>query len=170
MKKLIIYFSHSGENYMEFGLEDIKVGNGEILVNLIKDNIDIDTFKVEEKDPYPYKYKECCDLAKFELDNNIKKEAKKFINDISIYEEIIIIGPIWWGHYPLILLNQLELLDFKNKVVKFIVTHEGSELGKIPLDIKKYCKEGNIKDGLAIRGCKVSEKVSLDRALKYINN
>ena len=31
MKSLVVYFSRNGENYMENGLENIEVGNTEVL-------------------------------------------------------------------------------------------------------------------------------------------
>lgn len=38
MKSLVIYFSHTGENYMRNGLENIDKGNTEIVAEYIKDS------------------------------------------------------------------------------------------------------------------------------------
>lgn len=163
MKTIVIYFSHAGENYMKNGIENIDIGNSEIVARKIKDFIGADLFRIEEVDPYPFKYKECCDVAKDELDFDKRRKAKTYLNNIDNYEQVIIVGPIWWGHYPTIMFSQLETLNFKNKVVKFIVTHEGSGLGSCPSDINKYCKGGNIFTGLALRGHKVNDS---DREIK----
>lgn len=47
MKSLAIYFSRNGENYMENGLENIEIGNTEILAKRIADLTNSDIFKVE---------------------------------------------------------------------------------------------------------------------------
>ena len=69
MKNLIIYFSHTGENYMSDGIRNIDKGNTEIVAEKIKELSDIDTdlFKVETIKEYPYNYDECCDIAKQEV-------------------------------------------------------------------------------------------------------
>lgn len=46
----------------------------------------------------------------------------------------------------------IESLDFKDKNVFPLMTHEGSGLGKSVSDLKRICNGANIKDGLAIHG------------------
>lgn len=55
------------------------------------------------------------------------------------------------GTLSLSIITQLKKLDFKNKTIKPFTTHEGSGLGSTLEDIKNYTN-GNIKEGLAIRG------------------
>lgn len=157
MKTLVIYFSHAGENYMKNGIEDIKQGNTEIVALKIKDLIGADLFKVEEVKSYSNSYRKCCDEAKEELDNNLRPAIKNTLKSIDEYKEIIIAGPIWWNHYPMVLWTQLEQLDFAGKRIKYIVTHEGSGVGGCSSDIAKLCKGGKIEKGLAIRGHLVNE-------------
>lgn len=152
MKSLVIYFSHTGENYMRNGIENIDKGNTEIVAEYIKDIVNADLFKVEPMSEYPYSYKECCDVAKKEMENNILPDIKSSV-DISDYDVIYIGGPVWWGHYPCPMHTLLSKLDFSNKIVKPFTTHEGSGLGSVLEDINKYCSGATIKNGLAIRGC-----------------
>lgn len=154
MKSLIIYFSHTGENYMENGIEDIKVGNTEKLAKMLSTLIPSDLFKVEPIDSYPYSYEECCDVAKKELNEDYRPKLKNYLEDIKAYDTIYIMGPVWWGHYPMAMFSLLENLDFTGKKVRFITTHEGSGLGSVPEDIKKLCDGADTK-GIAVRGCKV---------------
>lgn len=156
MKTLVIYFSHIGENYMENGIENISKGNTEIVVDKIKEIMDVDVFRVIESKPYSNNYDECCIEAKIELNDDARPQIKEKINNIEKYDSIIIAGPIWWNHYPMPLFSTLENLDFTNKKVKFIVTHEGSGIGSCDKDIKKLCRKAKIYSGLAIRGCKVN--------------
>lgn len=157
MKSLVIYFSRNGENYMENGLENIEVGNTEILAKRIADLTNSDIFKVEVVKEYPFDYHECCDVAKYELENNIFPEVKNKLESIDEYDTIYIGGPVWWGHLPKALINVIKDLDFTGKIIKPFCTHEGSGLGSIVEDIKNYCSYAQIKDGLVVRGSKVNE-------------
>ena len=157
MKSLVIYFSHTGENYMENGIRNIEKGNTEKVAEIIHNYKNADLFKVETIKEYPTNYYECCDVAKKELENNILPEIKNKIDNIENYDIIYIGGPVWWGHYPKAIDTALENLDFKNIIIKPFTTHEGSSLGETSSDIERLCKNGIIKEGLAIRGCTVDE-------------
>lgn len=156
MKKLVIYFSHTGENYMKNGIENIEKGNTEVVAENISHLTGADLFKVEPLKEYPYNYHECCNVAKEELENNSRPKIKNKLESISDYDTIYIGGPVWWGHYPMAMFTLLEKIDFNGKIVKPFSTHEGSGLGSVISDVNKLCKGAIIKDGLAIRGCKAS--------------
>lgn len=167
MKSLVIYYSRAGENYMENGIENIVKGNTQLLAEQIEKLTGADLFKVEEVYPYSSNYYECCDEAKKDLQNNVKAELKNYLSSIDEYDQIIICSPIWWNHIPMPLYAQLEKLDFINKNVKFIITHEGSGIGGCKDDINKLCKGAQIDEGSAIRGCKVMN--SLEQLKNYLN-
>ena len=50
-RTLIAYFSRADENYFGCAIRYVKVGNTEIVCNLMKELIDADTFKIEMKEP-----------------------------------------------------------------------------------------------------------------------
>ena len=167
MKSLIIYFSHTGENYMQDGIRNITVGNTEIVANYLQEITGADRFKVEPAKEYPYSYQECCDVAKEELENNKRPAIKEPLKSIEDYDIIYIGGPIWWGHYPCCLFTALENLDFKGKVVYPFSTHEGSGLGNILSDVQKICVGAEIKGGLAIQGSDaINAKARIERWCK----
>ena len=152
MKSLIIYFSHTGENYMEHGIENITKGNTEKLVETLQSLTNADIFKVEPVNKYPYDYNECCDIAKAELNKDARPALAGRCPLIPRYA----LG-VWWGHYPRTMFSLLEKLDFTGKTVAYLTTHEGSGLGSTLSDVKRFCGNANIKEGLAIRGSKVDE-------------
>ena len=168
MKGLVIYFSHTGENYMENGIRNIDKENTEIVAEEISKLTGADLFKVEPVKEYPYNYQECCDVAKEELENDIRPEVKNHLSSLDNYDTIYIGGPIWWEHYPCPLFTVLEGLDFTGKVVMPFSTHEGSGLGSIMEDVHRFCKNATIKDGLAIRGS--SARSSLEKIEKWCNH
>lgn len=151
-KSLVIYFSHTGENYMSDGIRNIDKGNTEIVAETIRDITGADLFKVETVKEYPYNYKECCDVAKEELKTGERPKLKRYLNDISEYEVIYLCSPIWWNYMPNAMLSQLEKLDFTGKIVKYVITHEGSGIGNCYKNVEKYCNGADIRKGLAIRG------------------
>lgn len=166
MKNLIIYFSRKDENWFDGSIRNIDKGNTEIVAENVRELTNGDLFKVEPINPYPYNYKECCEKAKEELYNNERPELKNYLNNIDNYDTIYILSPVWWGHIAMPLYSLLEKLDFKGKVVKPIVTHEGSGLGNIMEDINKLCVGADIKNGLAIYG--THSKDSLNKLKEYV--
>ena len=66
-RTLIAFFSRADENYFGGAMRYVKVGNTEIVVNLMKDMIPADTFKIEMKEPYSPVYMTCIEEAKKHL-------------------------------------------------------------------------------------------------------
>ena len=146
-KSLIIYFSRADENY---GVGYIDKGNTEIVAEYVRDLTNADMFKAEPVIPYAKDYETCIEEAKTRVGNAPIKEK---INDISSYEVIYIMSPIYWGTYAPELETAIKDLDFNGKIVRIITTHEGSGLGDIVNDVKNICKGATIlDDAIAIKG------------------
>lgn len=160
-KSLVIYFSHTGENYMSDGIRNIDKGNTEVIAEMIKDIVGADLFKVEPVNEYPYNYNECCNVAKKELQNKERPELKRELDNIDEYEVIYIGYPIWWGTMPMPLFTQLEKLNFEGKIVKPFGTHEGSRMGSSEKDIKEICIGAKVLEGLPIQGSTVNNAKSI---------
>lgn len=167
MKGLVIYFSHSGENYMSDGIRNIDKGNTEIVALYIAKITNSDLFKVETTYEYPYNYKECCNKARIELENNERPELKKYINSIKEYDTIYVGGPVWYGTYPMSIFSVLDKLDLNGITIKPFTTHEGSLLGNTVSDLKKYYPHSFIKEGLEVRGS--SATTSYKKIEKWCN-
>lgn len=159
-KSLIIYYSRRGQNYVNGEIVDLEVGNTEVIVDYIREFTGADTFKVETVNDYPADYMETTEMAQKELDDNHRPELKEELDNIDDYDTVYIASPNWWGTLPMAMFTQLEKLDFSQKTVKVVITHEGSGLGDTMRDVKKLCKNANIKQGLAIHGAEVKDKKS----------
>ncbi|SDB03933.1 Flavodoxin [Pseudobutyrivibrio sp. YE44] len=159
MKSLIIYFSRADENY---AVGYIDKGNTEIVAEYVQKLTGADMFKVEPAVPYAKDYKTCIEEAKQRIGNAPIKEK---LTDISAYDTVYIMSPIYWGTYAPEVETALEGLDFTGKTVRVICTHEGSGLSGMPSDVKRMCK-GAILDnkGLAIRGAQASQSMDVVRA------
>jgi len=154
-KSLIIYFSRADENY---SVGFIDKGNTEIVAEYVRDLTNADMFKVEPLVPYAKDYQTCIKEAKERIGNAPIKEK---LNDISQYEVIYIMSPIYWGTYAPELETAIKDLDFTGKTIRIITTHEGSGLANVPNDIKRICKGANVlDDAIAIVGSQAKDSKS----------
>ena len=146
-KSLIIYFSRADENY---SVGYVDKGNTEYVAEFVKEFTNADMFKVEPLIPYAKDYQTCIKEAKERIGNAPIKET---IGDISQYEVIYIMTPVYWGTYAPELETAIKNLDFSSKTIRIITTHEGSGLANVVGDIKRICKNANVlDDALAIVG------------------
>ena len=146
-RSLVIYFSRADENY---AVGYVDKGNTEYIAEYVRDYINADLFKVEPLVPYAKDYRTCIEEAKQRVGN---APIKEYISDISTYEVIYIMSPIYWGTYAPEIETAIKDLDFSGKVVRIVTTHEGSGLANVPNDVKRVCKGAIvIDDCLAIRG------------------
>ena len=146
-KSLIIYFSRADENY---AVGNISKGNTEYIAEFVQELTGADMFKAEPLVPYSADYRKCTEEAKQRIGNAPIKEK---LTDISAYDTVYIMSPIYWGTYAPEVETALEGLDFTGKTVRVVSTHEGSGLGSMISDVKKMCKGATVDtNGLAIRG------------------
>ena len=154
-KSIVIYFSRADENY---SVGYIDKGNTEIVAEYVQELTNADMFKVEPLVPYAKDYQTCIKEAKERIGNAPIKET---INDISEYEVIYIMSPIYWGTYAPELETAIKDLDFTGKTIRIITTHEGSGLANVPNDVKRICKGANVlDDAIAIVGSQAKNSKS----------
>ena len=147
MKALIIYFSRADENY---AVGWIDKGNTEIVAEYVRELTGGDMFKIEPLIPYAADYATCIEEAKKRIGNAPIKDKPA---DISAYDVVFVMSPIYWGTYAPEVETALDGLDFSGKTVRVISTHEGSGLGSMIVDVKRICKGADVQqNGLAIKG------------------
>lgn len=151
-KNLVIYYSRRGENYVSGRIEDLAKGNCEYLAAYIQDAIEVDIFHAETVVPYSKDYEECTREAARDLKENRKPELKAYLDDLSDYDNIFLVGPCWWGTYPMALFVALDGLDFTGKHVFCCMSHEGSGMGHSVQDCKKKLKGAIFGESLAVQG------------------
>ena len=151
-KTLIAFFSRADENYFGGAMRYVKVGNTEIVCNIIKELIPADVFKIEMKNPYSPVYMTCIDQAKKDLKENARPELVSYLDNIDKYDTIMLGYPNYWGTMPMAVVTFLERYDFTGKTILPLCTNEGSGMGSSERDIKKYAQGAEVKKGLPIAG------------------
>ena len=109
-KKLVVFFSHTGENYK---VGYIKKGNTHIIADMIADATGADRFEIVPENSYPKdSYDECIEIAKWELQQNVRPAVK---GDIAIenYDVIFIGYPQWWGEPPMCVYTFIDKHDWR---------------------------------------------------------
>lgn len=155
-KCLIAYFSRKGNNYVSGKIEDLPIGNTEVVAKMIQEMTGSDMFHIEADKPYPKDYTETTKVAKDELRANARPELRNHTDNKDFYDVIFLGYPNWCGTMPMPVFTFLEEYDFFGKTIIPFCTHEGSGLGHSEKDIAKLCPKATVLNGLAIHGSRVN--------------
>ena len=156
-KCLIAYFSHKGMNYTADGYQDLKKGNTEKAAEIIHGLIGGDLLEIQAEQQYPFEYKECCDYAKNELNENARPKLANQLPDMSRYDVLFVGYPCWWGTMPMPVWTFLESVDLKGKLIMPFCTHEGRAMGHSERDLQKLLTASILHKGIPLRGSTVDE-------------
>lgn len=155
-KCLIAYFSRDGNNYVSGKIVNLPVGNTKVVADMIREIIGGDLFRIDTVKSYPGDYTATTNVAKKELNNNVRPEISSRVENMASYNVIFLGYPNWWGTMPMPVFTFLEDYDFSGKTIIPFCTHEGSGLGRSEKDIAKLCPKATLLKGLAIHGSRVS--------------
>jgi flavodoxin len=155
-KCLIAYFSRKGLNYSSGGIVDLKVGNTEVVANMIQKITGGDLFHIESVAAYPKDYTDTTEVAKNELRAKARPKLKGLVENMKAYDVVFLGYPNWWGTMPMPVYTFLESYDFTGKAIVPFCTHEGSGMGHSEKDIAKACSKATVLTGIAIHGTSAS--------------
>lgn len=159
-KKLVVFFSHIGENY---NVGYIEKGNTHIIADMIADATGANRFEIVPEKGYPKdSYDACIEIAKQELRQNVRPAVKGDV-PVEKYEVIFMGYPQWWGEPPMCVYTFIDKHDWTGKTVIPFVTHEGSGMGGTDRKMAIACEGADvvIGKGLAIEGKIAQQDLSL---------
>lgn len=136
-KRLVVYFSWSGNTRYIASLIHQKVGGDLVEIELVK--------------PYSTDYNTCLDEARNDQERRARPELKTKIANMEQYGEIFLGHPNWWATIPMPIASLLELYDFSGKTIIQFVSHGGGRLGQSTTDIAKLCPHSNIREALSVQ-------------------
>lgn len=151
-KNLILYYSRAGMNYVNGKIVNLSKGNTEICAEYIQNAVGGDLFAIRTEKPYSADYTECTRQAQAELRAGARPKLEAYLEDISGYDHIFVLGPCWWGTYPMAVFSLLEGLDFTGKKVIALMTHEGSGMGNSERDLRRLCAGAVFGTSMAVHG------------------
>lgn len=155
-KILVAYFSRTGE---EYGVGVITKGNTAVVADAIAEITGADKFEIKTVKPYPHAYRETTDIAKKELQDNVRPEIVGKPENLKDYDTVFLGYPIWWSDLPMPVYTFLESYDWQGKTVIPFCTSAGDNMtGLEDRGIPRYAKGAKIKgEGLGLRGKSVQD-------------
>ena len=156
MKKLVVYFSRTGENSVNGELEYISKGFTEIIAEKIAKLEGAEVFKLLPVEPYPANYEECVARSRREDQENLKVPFQNPKENLDDYDVIYLGFPCWWRTYPRIVATFLSTYSFIGKIIYPFATNEEGALGLAELELKGAAKGAIIKNGFACKGSEVN--------------
>lgn len=167
-KVLIAYFSRKGNNYVSGVIENLPIGNTQVVAQKIQQLTDGTLFEIKTEHVYALDYTLCTKEAQQELKHNARPALVGVMPDISKYDRIILAYPNWWGTMPMGVFTFLEKVNLTGKKVFPLCTHEGSGMGESEKDLKKACLHGTVGQGLAIYGSRVNLADTDEKIAKWL--
>jgi flavodoxin len=149
---LLVFFSRAGENYFNGGRKDLRIGNTEVVANMIRDALRCDVFRIEAVDPYPHGYDATVQRNVREQNDNARPKIAHFPASLATHRTILIGSPVWNVRAPRIMLTFAERYDFTGKRVHPFTTYAMSGLGDVVEEYSAACRGATLGEALAIRG------------------
>lgn len=137
---------------MSGGIQNIEIGNTQVLAQFIKEIVGGDECHVVPTKEYSLDYNTATEEAKKDLNDNIRPEINATVTNIDQYDIIFVGFPIWWGTFPRGLATFLERFNWTNKKIAPFCTHEGSCFGSSLSELKKLCPNATVLKSLSVYG------------------
>ena len=152
MNKIVIFFSHAGDNY---SVGNIEVGNTKIVADYISEITGADQYEIITHKYDGMAYTPLINLAQEEANKGELPLYEGAAPDLTQYDTVFIGGPVWWGTYPQVMFTLFKDIDLAGKTVIPFTTHEGSGLANCVSDVKKAFPKANVTKGFSIYGHEV---------------
>lgn len=156
-KILLAYFSRAGWNYSDGGRTYLRVGNTEVLADMISSRIACDGYRIQPVDPYPGDYDEAVERNVREQDANARPAIANPLTSVERYDILVLGSPIWNVRPPMIMLTFAESHDLRGKALYPFTTYAMGGLGTTIQEYSTSCPGSTIGEGLAVRGEEVGD-------------
>ena len=166
MNKIVIFFSHAGDNY---SVGNIEVGNTKIVADYISEITGADQYEIVTHKYDGMAYTPLINMAKKEAADGELPPYEGAAPDLSKYDTVFIGGPVWWGTYPQVMFTLFRDIDLSGKTVIPFTTHEGSGLANCVSDVKKAFPKATVTKGFSLYGHEVrTGKAKVEKWLKSL--
>ncbi len=159
-KPLVVYFTRVGNTDFDPDVDAVSgasllvsdgelMGSNQLLADMVCDILDCEQVAITlTGEKYPSSYNATISVAGDEL----RAQARPGIEpiDVSGYDSIILIYPLWWGSIPMPVATFLEQNDFSGKTIYLIISQGSSGYGSTISEIEALCPGADIVPGASI--------------------
>ena len=133
------------------------VGNSELLADMVSNATGFPIYDIRVKDLYSSSYNDTVSEANEELRSGEIRELTGDLPDVTEYDSIILVYPLWWGTLPQPVQTFLKEVDLSGKTLYSIVTHGGSKFGNALSDTENLTAADVSRNALEVYDDDVTE-------------
>ena len=126
------------------------VGNAALLGDMAEQITGFDRYEIVVEKKYSSSYGATVSEARTEMNNGFVPTFVGEQPDLSEYDTVILIYPLWWWTLPVPVEEYMKQKDMEGKNIYCIVTHGGSGLGSSISDLKEVTNGTVSDDALAV--------------------
>lgn len=160
-KVLTVYFTRVGNSEFEEDVDAVSsaslmkdnetlVGNSQLLATMVYNAVGGELYGIQTEKKYPSAYSDTVSVAKDEMDSDEDVALSGTLPELSRYDMVVLVFPVWWGTVPGAVKSFLQSDDMAGKTIYPLVTHGGSGAGNSVEDIRKLCKADVSNDVLEV--------------------
>ncbi len=160
-KVLTVYFTRVGNSEFEEDVDAVSsaslmkdnetlVGNSQLLATMVYNAVGGELYGIQTEKKYPSAYSDTVSVAKDEMDSDEDVALSGTLPELSRYDMVVLVFPVWWGTVPGAVKSFLQSDDLSGKTIYPLVTHGGSGAGNSVEDIRKLCKADVSNDVLEV--------------------
>lgn len=160
-KVLTVYFTRVGNSEFEEDVDVVSsaslmkdnetlVGNSQLLATMVYNAVGGELYGIQTEKKYPSAYSDTVSVAKDEMDSDEDVALSGTLPELSRYDTVVLVFPVWWGTIPGAVKSFLQSDDLSGKTIYPLVTHGGSGAGNSVEDIRKLCKADVSNDVLEV--------------------
>lgn len=105
------------------------IGNAEMIAAMVQDAVGGDMYAITTVKKYPADYGATTREARQEFDEKRPPALVKPLPDLSNYDVIFVVYPLWWHTLPMAVEGFFQDYDLSSKTIVPIVTHGGGGIG-----------------------------------------
>lgn len=159
-KPLVVYFSRVGNTDFPPEVDAVSgasllrsdgelMGNTQFMAAMLQELLDCDTAAITlTGERYPVSYGETCAVGGAELKAQARPEIAPI--DVSGYDSVILVYPIWWGTIPMPVASFLESSSFAGKTVYLAATQGSSGFVSSTKDIRALIPDAEVVEAVSI--------------------
>ena len=157
---LVVYFTRLGNTDFAPNIDAVSgasllisdnelKGSNQLLAEMLEDIIGSESVAITlTGEKYPSSYNDTINVAGKELRAMARPSIEPI--DVTAYDSIILIYPLWWNSIPMPVATFLEENEFTDKTIYLIATQGSSGYGKTIREIRDLCPNAKLIVGTSI--------------------